>query len=248
MKESVVTITLGFAPSRIWRQSIAAYAKTRNPDLGYRHFFLNQHYPLNKAQNEKENREICDQYGVEYLDAGRNIGLHNGFNYALKAINPGPGSIVIAYDPDTNPISPGWDMALVRAIRGDPKQKVVWASLLHEAARLEVAQRGFESRKADGYIEMRIPRGPVMNSICAWSVDWLLSVGMLIEPNDWYGHLESAMWNKLNGKQWAFLPGWTENEEFRSQQDEEYKIYKWELAHKGSTTLDFESWLKTATF
>lgn len=239
----VIAITLGFVPSRILEQSFASYYRTRNPELTFRHFFVNQHYPLDKRENTLRNREICERYGVYFLDPGRNLGLHEGFNWALQQIRPLQGSVVIAYDPDVNPISPGWDMALVRAILGDPERRVVWSSLIHTVAAEEINKVGYDTRRADGYIEMWLTRRPIMNSICAWSFDWLKSVGFLREPRPFYGHLEAEMFNKLGRNQWAFLPGWTEDESFRHQQDDAYKTYKWVHAHHKSWDGDFESWL-----
>lgn len=240
----VFTITLGFVPARIWRQSAAAYAKTRNPDLRYRHYFVDQHYPLNKEKNRAELREICAEYGIEVLDPGRNLGLHEGFNWALRTINPPKHAVIIAYDPDVNPTTPGWDMALVRAIRGDSERKTVWSSLMHEMAEKELAQRGHKPyRKADGYLRLIPVRTSIMNSISAFSNEWLTRTGGLHEPTNYYGHLEAAMWARLEGKDWVFLPDYTENEDFRHQQDEEYKVYKWVHAHLDSWKGDFESWL-----
>lgn len=240
----IITITLGFVPSRIWKQSIAAYHATRNPDLPYRHYLVDQHYPIDKKKNRERIRAICEPYGVEVLDPGKNLGLHEGFNWALQQINPPKGSIIIAYDPDVNPLTPGWDMALVRAIRGDPQGRVVWSSLLHAAAAREIEERGYDKRFADGYIEIWTTRMSIMNSICAWSFDWLRSVGFLKEPRAFYGHLEAEMFGRLGRNQWAFLPGWTEDETLRTQQDEKYMMYKWAHAHLKSWDGDFESWLK----
>lgn len=239
----VITITLGFVPSRIWKESIAAYHATRNPELRYKHYFVDQHYPLKKEKNRKELRKICEKYDVTVLDPGKNLGLHEGFNWALKQINPPDNAVIIAYDPDVNPISPGWDMALVRAIRGDQKQNVVWASLIHETAVKEIATHGYEHRKADGYIDLYVTRRAVMNSICAWHMGWLRKVGGLHEPTAFYGHLEAEMWSRLGGRDWAFLPGWTEDETLRAKQDKEYQTYKWVHAHTQTWKGDFESWL-----
>lgn len=241
---SVITITLGFVPARIWKESAKAYAETRNKDLPYKHYFVDQHYPLDKERNRKSLRKICLEHGIEVLDPGKNLGLHEGFNWALKQINPPDDAIIIAYDPDVYPTSSGWDMALVRAIRGDQFRKIVWASLLHAEAEKEIHQRGFEKRMIDGYIEVLITKLPVMNSICAWSYKWLREVGFLTEPRPFYGHLESAMFNRLRGNQWAFLPQWSEDERLRHTQDKKYMMYKWAHAHRESYDGDFESWLK----
>ncbi len=242
---AVITISLGFVPARILAPSLDAYRATRNPALSYRHYLLDQHYPVDKEANRIAIREICRREGVEVLDAGRNLGLHLGFNEAMRMIAPAPDDIVIAYDPDSTPTTPGWDMALVRAILGDPWQKIVWASLMNPRSEADLHARGFTKSASDGFIETWKTHAAVTNSICAWRAGWLQKVGGLSEPNAWYGHLESSMWAKLQATQsdWAFLPGWREVDSLRDLHDRSYVVWKWVTAHLGSYTGDFESWL-----
>lgn len=242
-RPNVHTITLGFAPSRIWRRSLEQYRATRNPDLAFDHYFVDQHYPVDKERNRVENRAACEAFGVKVLDPGRNLGLHAGFNWALDQINPAPGDIIIAYDSDMFPTTPGWDMALVRSIWGDPKGKAVWASLMHDHVTspddLDVA----ETRLADGFIKIHAIRRAIMNSTCAFSYDWLRRVGGLTEPCAFYGHLESAMFSRLGEGQWVFVEGWSDSALLRNEHDEAYTQYKWVHAHLRGFAGDFESWL-----
>lgn len=241
---SVHTITLGFAPSRIWAQSMARYAATRNTDLVYKHWWVHNHYPVDKLRNEAENAMVCRKFGVEWIDPGRNLGLHDGFNWALKQIQPKDEDIIIAYDPDMWPVTPGWDMALVRALRGDPMRQVVWASLMHTQVKAPGVLPVASERMADGYIRLQIMRTAIMNSTCAWKASWLKRVGGLTEPRAFYGHLEAAMWAKLSGEeQWAFLPQWEDDHKLRLEHDPEYTEYKWVHSHHQTWDGDFESWL-----
>jgi hypothetical protein len=84
----------------------------------------------------------------------------------------------------------------------------------------------------------------VTNSVCAWRYGWLRSVGFLTEPRAFYGHLEAAMWDRLGGNQWAFLPQWGETDELRGEHDREYVVYKWCHSHLNSWPGDFESFLE----
>jgi hypothetical protein len=244
---SVHTVTLGFVPERIWRESMATYAATRNPDLHYQHWFVDQHYPVDKEANRAGNRDVCEEHGVRVIDPGRNLGLHDGFNWALAQIQPKAEDIIIAYDPDMSPATPGWDMALVRALRGDPEQRAVWASLVHSQvtpADLEAQGLVASKRQADGYIDLWALQRPIMNSTCAWKASWLSKVGGLSEPRAFYGHLESAMWNKMSGRdQWVFLPGWADTDALRLKHDLEYTEYKWVHSHHQTWDGDFASWL-----
>lgn len=240
----VYTITLGFVPPRILEQSLAKYYETSIQDYLFfgnpNHFFLDQHYPIDYSQSRL--KEICESFGITYVDLGRNLGLHKGFNYALSLIKPNDEDIIIGYDPDSYPLTFGWDMALIRAIKANAQ--VAWASLYHDHSAHEFADRGFDQIHFDSNIELRIAKQPMMNSVCAWDAGWLKSVGGLSEPNEWYGGLEIEMWPKLKGKKWGFLPGFVEDARLRHQHDKLYTKYKWELAHNRSTKLDFESWLK----
>lgn len=241
----VVAISLGFVSARILDHSLQAFYDTKNPNLQIRHFLLDQHYPIDKDRNRAEIRRLCERHGVTVLDAGCNLGLHDGFNWALKkAVRP-EDDIVIAYDCDSTPVGQGWDMALVRAIRGDREQKVVWASLGNPRTMKEIKERGYAEKKADGYLDLWVTKAPIVNSVCAWRIDWLREVGFLSEPRPWYGHLESEMYAKLGQKQWAVLPQWSESDHLRDLHDRAYVVYKWHLSHLKTTDADFETWLKT---
>lgn len=230
-------------PARIIERSLKAYAATRSKDLPYRHILVDQSYPINKTENRADIRRVCAELGVEVLDPGQNLGLHGGFNWALRQLGPQDDDIVIGYDGDSMPISPGWDMALVRAILGCRTHDVVWSSLMNPRSEVDILARGYDRTMADGFIELHLTRTAVMNSVCAWRFGWLRSVGYLDEPLQWYGHLESCMWGKLAGKRWAFLPGWREVDDPRDDHDRGYIVYKWHVAHLMNTKLDFESWL-----
>jgi hypothetical protein len=238
---NVKILTLGFMDSGIIEKSFSQLYATKNPVLKTEHHVLWQHYPINKDRNFDELKSICKKYGAILHDAGKNLGLHDGFNYLVRAARCGPGDIVIGYDPDSYPTESGWDMALVRAIWGSTD--TVWASLMNPRSREELTARGYDRAKVDGHIEVWKAKTAVVNSVCAWSVDWLKSVGMLTENRPFYGHLESAMWGKLGKKRWAFLPGWGESDHLRWAHDQKYIEYKWVHAHLKTWDGDFESWL-----
>ncbi len=233
---------MAFMPERMVRRSLAAHAATKNPAFKYPHYMLDQHYPIDKAANRAALRRLASEYGLEVLDAGRNLGLHDGFNWALREIAPHDDDIVIAYDPDSMPTALGWDLALVRALEGSSGMNV-WASLMNPRSLLDLEERGFTRGQVDGYLETWATKESVTNSVCAWRVGWLRSVGFLQEARPWYGHLESTMFNKLGGKRWVFLPQWGESDQLRDDHDIQYIHYKWAHAHLKSWDGDFESWL-----
>lgn len=243
---AVYAIVMAFMDSDIINKSLMAFHETKNIDLPVKVYILNNHYPLNYEINQIKLKEIAKRYGAKLLDPGKNLGLHNGFNFCVDQIKPDDNDILIGYDPDSLPLQYGWDMALVRAILGDPAKRAVWSSLMNPRSLKDISDRGYDKRKADGYIEIWETKLPVTNSICAFHAGWLKSVGGLQEHSNFYGHLESCMYEKLDRKKqgWVFLPGWTESDCLRDSHDRDYVIYKWCHSHLKSWDGDFKSWLE----
>lgn len=240
----IYVISLAYMPARIVGRSLASFYSTKNPDLQLQHILVDQHYPLDRRENETKIRWLCDYHEITYLDPGKNLGLHNGFNYAMEHIGVSQNDLVIGYDPDSVPITPGWDMALVRTIEGDPDRKIVWSSLLTPRALADLKRVGYRKKRIDGYIEAWLPLAPVTNSVCCFRGDWLLSVGGFWEPREYYGHLEAALWQRLGGYQWAFCPGWQETDDMRADHDLDYNRWKHIHSHRDLFQGDFAAWLK----
>lgn len=159
----------------------------------------------------------------------------------MSQLNMADDDVVIGYDPDSCPISPGWDLALVEVMRKDPN--VNWSSLMSPRCQPELTARGYTSRKLD-QIEVWYTKQAVVNSICAWRVGWLRRIGGLQEPNAFYGGLECSMYAALGPNQWAFLPGWWEDDRLRDGMDPEYRVWKWRHAHLHDWPGDFKSFLE----
>lgn len=243
---AVYAITLAFMNPEIVKTSIEAFHATRNPELPLAgHYVVDQHYPLQREAAKQTLRELP---GCTVLDPGRNLGLHEGFNWAMRQLPLKPEDIVIGYDADSLPLSRGWDMALVRAIearRSDGHGEVVWSSLGNPRTLSDLYARGYDPVTADGYLRLFLTRTAITNSVCAWRYGWLKEVGFLEEPRAFYGHLEAAMWGKLRpGKRWAVLPDWTESDALREKHDRAYIVYKWRHSHLNDWPGDFESFVK----
>lgn len=240
----VKVISLAFMNSDIIEKSFDRLYETKNPDLPIDHHVLFQHYPINKEENLRKLQDICRKHNIVLHDAGRNLGLHEGFNFLFRKLNPDPSEIVIGYDPDSYPIGVGWDLALVRAIDGSTD--TVWASLMNPRSRGELTERGYDKEIVDGYLHVWKTKHAVANSVCAFKYDWLLKVGFT-EPRPFYGHFESEMFNKLKGKRWAFVCGWTESDHLRDLHDRPYVEWKWAHAHLKTFDGDFKSWLEAGS-
>lgn len=241
----VFCITLCHQKIDIVRKSMERFYESKNPHCSVHHILVDQCYPLpNRFQNRDSLREIAQHYGATLLCPGQNLGLHRGWNWAMNQFQYSDDDIWIGYDPDSWPITPGWDMALVTAIAfgGD----VGWVSLLNKPATWQVPQQGYKERPIAQLRAWQVDR-PAVNSICAWRGDFLRRSGGLSEPMAFYGHLESAMWLHLSNMnlKWVFLPDWTEDERLKDEEDRAYKLYKWHHAITQKWPGDFESFLQT---
>lgn len=181
---------------------------------------------------------MCSEYGFTYLNAGENLGLHNGYNYAMGYL-PDDCERFIIYDGDMFPETEDWHLPLLK-IHDD--ERVIWSGLWNKHTYREMSERPSHKEVIMGY-NCTIPHVPVIAMCCAYNKRWIDSVGGFTEPNKWYGGLEIAMWNKMpKGKIIAYLDDYKELE-CPVNNDDVYAQYKWEHAHNG-LEMSFEEYLK----
>lgn len=234
---------LGFAPHRILFRGLKAYYDTSTVK-DFKHYYLNQHYPINPEEQKVNFCELLN-YGIEHLDAGRNLGLHEGFNFVINHINPNPEDIIIAYDPDCMPLVSGWDQAMVDVLNSsDNQDNIGWVTLMNPQSKREMEERGYRHRNVSGHI-VWLTDFPVTNNTCAWRADFILKAGGITENRPWYGHLETPMFYKMKalGFNWGFVEGFPESWELREMADLAYQKYKVAHAHTERWDGDFESWI-----
>lgn len=240
----VWTITLCFTDPDIIHDSLAQYRATASPQVETVHVLVNQHWPIGKETNAAELEKIARKFGCLLLDPGRNLGLHDGFNWAWRKQNIPDNAMVIGYDPDSWPVTPGWDQAMCDVFVSDPS--VAWLSLWHIHAEREVIEdrRGGAIEVLGGHRVVPLKR-PAINSICGFRQGWLRQVGGLWEGNAFYGGLEVGMWEKLGQNRWVFLRDFREANELYDRMNPLYKEYKWKHAQTREWPGDFESFLKS---
>lgn len=243
---NVYAITLCFNNPAVVAASLDRFYQTRNPDLILKqHLLIDQHYPLpSKDETRRAVQAVADRHGCRVLRPERNLGLHDGWNWACSHLDLQDDDILIGYDPDSWPLTPGWDMALVTALSKD--RRAGWASLTNVRSRRELEQKScFEERVTDGYLRVWSTRLPVVNSVCAWKWGFLRKCGGLWEPKAYYGHLETWLFDRLKEQalDWVFLVDWTEDDTLRGRTDLEYIRWKWAHSHLGTWPGDFESFL-----
>lgn len=223
-------VTLGFANPSVLEDTLRQVRKTRTTD--FPHYILNQHYPLpSEAIFTKRLYELAGDYGCIILDAGVNLGLHHGLNYAASQVPDLP--FMIGLDPDTCPITSGWDEALVNVLREN--RDIAWTSLINPSSQYDIDNKPHEFIQRNGYNLIHIHQA-VINSICAFRMDWVNSVDGFIEPSEFYGGLECSMAARLGTYKWVFLRDFKEERDPVAQQnspDQIYGEYKWDHAFKG---------------
>lgn len=235
----VIVTTLGFAPARVLRHGLSRFYDTCDKYLPKTHYFLDQHYPMNREINRIEYQQLCKEYGLVYLDGGFDRGLHEGFNWLMSQAAPQAGDVVIGYDPDSGPIQSGWDRALVDTVRAG--YSIV--SLMDPRARIELAERGFFAGFTPQGRLVWEPRSPCCAGVTAFSGEFIQRVGPFKEENPFYGGLEIFLWDR-QGRRWGYLPEFDEECSGRNLADPEYTAWKWEHAHFKSFKGSFQEFLR----
>lgn len=230
-------LILGFANGKTATRTLIELEKTRTSDATV--VILDQHYPMQEMTPFW--KTWAKSLGGIYLDAGKNLGLHEGLNYMCKALDMKPSDKVIGFDPDTLPQTRGWDDALLKAL---DLPNVGWASLWNEHSEGEMRARGYTESTEHG-LDLWTTKQAVVNSICAWNLEWVYNVGGFQEPAEFYGGLECCMFPKCvaQGKRWVWLRYFTEGKWGTDLSDPEYTAYKWAHAHQGWKG-DFAAWLQ----
>jgi hypothetical protein len=234
-------ITLGYVPARIFEKSMDSFYSTISKEMDITHIFVYQHYPLDEEHNKPALFNICNKYGLTILDPQKNLGLHEGFNWALAQLPIQDEDIIIGFDGDSHPLTQGWDKAFATALEDN---RLVWASLWSQRAEDRINEVGYIVHGVRN-VRVFILRDAIMNSICAWNAKFLKDIGGLSELLQYYGHLEASMFPKLKAlnKEWVVLPDYFESDSFRILQDKEYLRWKWYYAHKKLISISFDEYV-----
>ncbi len=211
---------------------------------------LNNHYPLRREECDRAILAYASNYpgSVVTLDAGRNLGLHDGLNFILGTIPLADDDIVIGYDSDESPQRQGWVNAMRRVFAADPKTG--WLSLTMYYIN-EALDQGSVPYELVGGERVRYPSSPLMNVVVGWRGATIKAMGgKLVEPHRYYGGIESQMQPmcKEAGYRVGFLPDWpTLNH--RSLSDPMYETYKHHHVGVAQPVFpgSFEEWLKERT-
>lgn len=229
-------LILGFANGKTAERTLIELERTKTSDATV--LILDQHWPM--ADLSMFWKGWAHRLNGLYLNSGKNLGLHEGLNYMCRTLQMKATDKVIGLDPDTWPITPGWDTALLKSL---DLPNVGWASLGNLHSEGEMTHRGYVESVEDG-LRLWTTKQAVVNSICAWNLDWIYNVGGFQEPSEYYGGLECCMFPKClaQGKRWVWLKDFREGKWDTDLSDPEYKAYKWAHAHQGWKG-DFAAWV-----
>jgi hypothetical protein len=244
---TVHILTTAFCNARVFRAGMQSLRNTVDfKALGAHHYVLDNHYPLHPGDTRFaiDTYAIAHSQNVTVVDVGKNLGLHEGLNHLLSKIILEDDDMVVAYDADEAPQTPGWVGAMLSVMRTDPK--VGWLSLMAEVL-AEALDKDNVPIVDVGGIRVRFPATSLMNCVVGWRGSMLKAIGKLEEPHAFYGGIEGAMQPKCReaGYSVGFMVDYyTKNH--RGYADLAYEEYK--LAHVGFTQPifpgSFDEWLR----
>ncbi len=237
-------LTMAYSNPDVWHAGMASLQRTTTR-IDYQHVLLDQHYPLRHDELAAELSRMKREDGATLLDAGRNLGLHEGLNYMLKEIGPlGDDDIVVGFDADEDPQQVGWMNAMLRVFAADPK--CGWLSLMSPPARKYMIEHGCTLREVGGET-VQVPGYSLINTLCAWRGSAIKAMGSFTEPHIYYGGFEGHMMPKCMDA--GFWIGWMSDYTVNPHHgiaDPEYQKYK--RAHVGFDLPEFpgsfEDWLR----
>ena len=237
-----LTISMAYGPPKIIQTSIAQFYRTTQ--VPTEHLIVDQCWPLDREEMEHVFGYLAREYGCKVVRPGRNLGLAKGFNWALEQVPFPDNGGVIGYDPDSWPVTPGWDRAMCDAFVRYPWAS--WFSLWHPHAERELLAEG-RGQVLENDASLVKAKSAVMNSVCMFRRGWLRACGGLYEAHHYYGGLEVHMWPKLveHKTQWLFLKNYREEFwPYPEMIDVNYRAWKWATCHLGEKQIEFGEWLK----
>lgn len=231
---SVHIFTTAFCNAKVFAAGMQSLHDTVDFDaLGAHHYVLDNHYPLDaiSAHAAIDAYAASREGKVTVVDAGRNLGLHEGLNHLFDRFGKAfdGNDMLVAYDADEAPVNAGWAAVMASVFASDPKAG--WLSLNCNAVNESLERQGVAIEVRAGQ-RMRVPTFPMMNVVVGWRVDCVRLMGLFQEPHAYYGGIELAMQPlcREQGFYVGFLEDfWTSNH--RGYADRVYELYK--LRHVG---------------
>jgi hypothetical protein len=246
----IFAMTMTYNRTFLISQSLEFFKETVTGNIEA-HYLLDQHYPLHHSSpiftaqyNSQWLRDVAHRYGFVYRDVGKNLGYHFGINeIAMNIPEISDEDILINYDPDSMPLTYGWDEAIRKAFEHNPH--LVTVGLVNQVIEAELQERGYNEHVYDG-LRVRYPHRAGVMSIIAWKAGFIRKVGGLKEPCALYGGIEGEMWPVIqaHGGRWGYLPDYHESPDLGRYADPEYTEWKRLHGHTREFPGDFDSYLR----
>lgn len=208
------------------------------------HGLLDAYWPLDKSGTSDVIDRMCEKHGCLKFDAGKNIGLHHGFNYVFEQMKIPRDAIVIGYDPDSYPTTPDWDRGMRDVFEAD--SKMAWLGLWHAHCERELKAECRAIKTEIGGQVVWVAHTPCLTSISAFNSNFLHNCGGLDEPSPFYGGLECQMFPKIQayGLKQGFLEDYKEHPGGIFEINPHYTKWKYQTTHGGELQIPFPDWLK----
>lgn len=223
------------------------------------HYILDNHYPVDEAENRKQIRALADRFGCTYLDSGGDIGLYRSCNAMMSHAGLSKEDIIMGCDPDDRP-TPGWVDAFRSVMLADPSYAIVAATFpfygVPEVERANAPStpffdhvRNLREETVAG-IKVMVHPGVEMWKVACTNTRMLMEMGGLpIEPkHQLYGGQECLQFNwwRERGMKLGYVPSITaehvKTDYSPSRFDAAYRT--WKNAHLGGFSGRFADWLK----
>jgi GT2 family glycosyltransferase len=183
--------------------------------------------------------DLQKKHNFTLIGTRHNRGLAGGANELINSVNV---DYAIGYDCDSNPVTPGWDIAFLKLIKNT---NLAYLSLMLEVSKREMLERGHTVWHYEDYTIWR-PHAACVQSVPIFDTAYIKKIGGIQEPKKYYGGLEACMFKYWdNDHQIGYLDGYYEMPENKSDKvNPLYTEYKLEYAHKGYNG-SFDDFLKT---
>lgn len=222
-----------------------------------KHVIIDNHYPINKEQNQVDIYALVKKFRCLYIDSGKDLGLHHGLNNAYRIINPEPSDTWVQVDPDDRP-SPGFYDALNEVMCNT--QKLALCALSFDLIKERLKEHA--SPEIERFVSFAEPFGLSGGTTSVWihpKIEMLLSnainlkfiesVGGFYEYYPYYGGFEASMYERWNplGYELGFLLDYVADSikldpNDTTLFDPEYRL--WKDAHLSGYEKSFEEWLQ----
>ena len=181
--------TSSFCKASVLERCLEFIYKDGRPDI-LQHIIIDNHYPINKAANRDRIRCLANEYGCLYIDSGRDLGLHDGVNNAMKQLATEKDHIWIGCDPDDS-----LDAKSIQAIREvmTYDRSIAVAALSFSVINERFQQGKLREETIAGHKVWAHPDVEMFN-ISGMDMGFLKEVGGFHQHFKYYGGLEAALY------------------------------------------------------